>query len=64
MKEYAIYCLAEGVRLVAAEWIEAKDDDEALATAAALRRGVKREVWQGDRMVGHIEMDPGTETVG
>ena len=64
MKEYAIYCLAEGIRLVAAEWIEASDDDEALATAATMRRGVKREVWQGDRMVGQIEMDPGAEAIG
>lgn len=58
MKEYAIYCLAGDIRLVAAEWIEASSDEDALATAAALRRGVKREVWQGDRLVGQIEMDP------
>ena len=63
MKEYAIYCLAGGVRLVAAEWIFATDDDDALATAAGLRRGLKREVWQGGRLVGQIEMDPGADTI-
>lgn len=62
MGDYTIYCFA-GVRLVAAEGIQAADDDQALASAARLYSGVLREVWQGDRFVGTIELDPDPDSI-
>lgn len=57
-KDYTIYCLAEGVRLLAAQSVEAPDDDQALVAAARFQQGTKREVWYGSRLVGRIEVDP------
>ena len=58
MKDYTIYCLARGVRLLAAQSVEASDDEQALGAAGRLRQGTKREVWDGSRLVGRIEVDP------
>lgn len=47
---------------MAAEAIHADDDESALASAAKLHPGVEREIWQGDRLVGRIQVDPGQNT--
>ena len=58
MKDYTIYCLAKGVRLIAARSVRVPDDERALAVAARLQQGTKREVWFGSRLIGKIEVDP------
>lgn len=58
MKDYTIYCLAKGARLVAARSVKAPDDEQALAAAGRLQHGTKREVWFGSRLIGRIEVDP------
>lgn len=58
MSDYTIYSLS-GIRLIAAESIQAEDDARALSAAAKLQAGTKREVWDGDRLVGKIELDSG-----
>ena len=58
MKDYTIYCLAKGVRLVAARSVTAPDDEQALVVASRLQQGTKREVWSGSQLIGKIEVDP------
>lgn len=59
MNEYVIYCLADGVRLVTVEWVDALDDEDALRIAATMKPGTRREVWHWERLIGKIEVDPG-----
>ena len=59
MSAYRVYCLDGASRFLSAEWIEAENDEQALALAAQLTQGIAREVWDRDRLVGRIEMDPG-----
>jgi hypothetical protein len=59
MSAYRVYCLDGASRFITAEWIEADDDGHALAVAAQLTHGLTREVWDRDRLVGRIEVDPG-----
>lgn len=54
MAEYRLYCLdAEGVS-VAAEWIEASSDGEAIDQARLLQGVRQCEVWQGSRLVATL----------
>jgi hypothetical protein len=59
MTAYRVYCLDGASHFIAAEWIEADDDDHALDVAAQLKIGLRREVWDRDRLIGRIEIDPG-----
>ena len=59
MIAYRVYCLDGLRRFIGAEVIEAEDDEAALRMAAELTGCVHREVWDRDRLVGRIEMDPG-----
>ena len=61
MSAYRVYCLDGASRFLSAEWIEAESDEHALALAARLSHGIAREVWDRDRLVGRIEMDPGAK---
>lgn len=58
MRTYRVYCLDGVSRFIAAEWIEAEDDDHALRIAAQLRVGLHREIWDRKRLVGRVELDP------
>ena len=50
---YRVYCLDGAGRISLADWIEAENDQEALACARSLKDGARRcGVWQGIRMVG------------
>jgi hypothetical protein len=52
MASYRVYCLDDAGHISLADWIEAKDDEEALAHARQLKIGARRcEVWQGKRLV-------------
>ena len=59
MAEYRLYCLDSDGTSVAAEWIEAASDSEAIEQARAMQ-GLRRcEVWQGHRLVATLtEFEP------
>ncbi len=55
MTDYRLYCL-DGVNKVASgEWFEADDDETALEVAKKMMDGYDCELWQGKRLVAHIE---------
>ena len=65
MATYRIYCLDGQGHIGLADWIEATDDDEAIATARKLRPDAhKCEIWQQTRLVaklndqGRFELQP------
>jgi hypothetical protein len=52
MTSYRLYCLDGAGHISLADWIEAGDDQEALAHARELKDGARRcEVWQNNRFV-------------
>jgi len=46
---------------VEVEWVTAETDDEAIATARAMKNSGLREVWMGDRLVATIEVSTSDE---
>jgi hypothetical protein len=53
MASYRLYCMDQNGRIGLAEWIEAKDDAEALLLARSTNpKAQKCEVWAGRRIVG------------
>jgi hypothetical protein len=57
---YRVYCLDGVNRFILAEWIDAEGDEEALRLASTITAGLNREVWERDRLVGRLVMDPGS----
>jgi hypothetical protein len=56
MSSYKLYCLQSQGNLHFAEWIEARDDAEAIVTARRLKKdALKCEVWQGQRLVAVLD---------
>ncbi len=55
MPNYRVYCYDGADKLWVADWVEAADDEAAMAAARAMKVAVKCEVWLRDRMVGTIE---------
>jgi hypothetical protein len=55
MQEYRVYCLDGAGHISLAEWISADSDKDAIHQAQQLKRTVKREVWQGHRLVAAID---------
>jgi hypothetical protein len=50
---YRLYCLDGAGHIDLAEWLEAKNDAQALARARELKDGaLKCELWLGNRLVG------------
>lgn len=60
MPAYRVYCLDGAGKVWAAEWIEAEDDSGALNSARQFSKAVQCEVWQGQRLVGRVDLKPGT----
>ena len=59
MADYKLYCLNGAGKISAAgEWLEANNDDEALALARALKMPQRCELWQGNRLIAHIPAYP------
>ncbi|HKX91858.1 MAG TPA: hypothetical protein VJM15_05460 [Sphingomicrobium sp.] len=56
MGHYRLYCLDGAGRVETAEWIEAADDQAAIAAASAGHQGRKCELWQGGRMVARLDL--------
>lgn len=54
-KTYRIYCFDSARNIVTADWIQAADDDDAIAKAHAKGSGTKCELWDGRRMVAELE---------
>ena len=53
-KTYRIYCFDDARRIVTQDWIEAENDEEAIAKASAQGFGTKCELWDGDRLVAQL----------
>ena len=58
---YRVYRLARANHVVEVEWVTAETDDEAIATARAMKNSGLREVWMGDRLVATIEVSTSDE---
>lgn len=54
-KNYRVYCYDGAHKIVTAEWIEAANDEEAIAKAVAAGFGSKCEIWEGKRLVAQLE---------
>ena len=54
-KTYRIYTMDPVRHIVAADWLEASGDADAIARARALGFGAKGEIWDGDRLVAKLE---------
>jgi len=53
---YRLYCLDSSGRIDFAQWIEARDDSEAIRQAHDLKRhALKCEVWNGDRLIATLD---------
>ena len=51
---YRVYALDRANQIVEVDWITADSDGQALAAARAMKRASRREVWQGERLVGTV----------
>lgn len=54
MKTYRVYCFGALHKIVTADWIEAADDEAAIARAQESGFGSKCEVWDGRRLVAQL----------
>ena len=54
MPDYRLYVLDAAGHIGAAEWIEAKSDDEAIAFARGKKHGRPSELWDRNRLVATI----------
>ncbi len=58
MSSYKLYCMQSQGNLHFAEWIEARDDAEAISAARRLKKdAMKCEVWHGQRLVAVLDAD-------
>jgi hypothetical protein len=58
MREYRLYCLDGAGRIGFAEWIEAADDEQAVAKARELKKNTAIcEVWERHRLVATLNAD-------
>ena len=58
MPAYRVYCLDGTGKVWAAEWIEADDDAAAIQSARQFKSAVRCEVWNGQRLVGRVDLTP------
>ena len=64
MKDYRIYCTDNLGRIVMADWIDAKSDEEAALEARLLRlNGHKCELWHLARLVAKFNTSGGLEAI-
>jgi hypothetical protein len=54
--QYKLYCIDGANKIASADWIEADDDEAAIAQVKDQRDGYKCEVWQGPRLVTRIDL--------
>lgn len=53
---YRIYRLDRANHVMDVEWVNAADDDAAIAAARAMTHSGLREVWHGERLVASIRV--------
>jgi hypothetical protein len=53
---YRIYCLDGANKVDSAEWVEANDDQAAIAIVSERHQGHKCEVWDGKRLVARLDL--------
>jgi len=58
MPDYRLYCLDGVGKIGTGEWLDAKNDDEAIVIARLKRLHTKCELWEQNRLVATI---PGTQ---
>lgn len=51
---YRLYCLDGVDKVASAEWVEAQDDEAAIAAAEGIRGARTCELWQGKRLVARL----------
>lgn len=56
MTNYRVYCLDGAGKVASAGWVEADDDDAAIALVEQRHAGYKCEVWDGKRLVARIDL--------
>ena len=56
MANYRIYCLDGADKVASAGWVEADDDEAAVALVEQRHDGYKCEVWDGTRLVARIDL--------
>ena len=56
MGHYRIYCLDGADKVASAGWIEAGDDEAAIALMREKYDGFKCELWDGKRLVARIDL--------
>ena len=54
---YRIYAYDGARRIVTSDWIQASNDEEAIAQARALSFTMC-ELWEGDRLIAELEGEP------
>ncbi len=54
-KTYRVYRYDDAHKVVTADWLQAADDEEAIAKARASGFKSKCELWDGDRLVAQLE---------
>ena len=54
VETYRLYCLDGVDKVASAEWIEAENDEAAIAAADEVRAGRSCELWQGNRLVARV----------
>lgn len=54
MPDYRVYCIDGAGKTAGSDWIDAKNDDEALAFVRAKRLPARCELWDGNRLVARI----------
>jgi hypothetical protein len=53
---YRLYCLDARGQISLAEWIDAKDDQDAIRQAQALKQHARKcEVWHDNRLVAQLD---------
>jgi len=58
---YKVYLLEQGGHVVAVQFVTADNDEAALEAARALKGSKVRDVWQGERHVGALDLSPTDE---
>jgi hypothetical protein len=56
-KSYRIYCYDAARNVVSADWLEALDDQAAIAAAHVAGFGSQCEIWDGKRLVAELRQD-------
>lgn len=59
MPAYRLYRVDGAGRIVSAEWLEADDDESAVAQARSCAGGTRCEVWRRERLVARLDPEPG-----